>query len=67
MKDPVSYQIAAYIGGIIGTLIGAALVAGFYYLILAFVIKLPVTYLQVWGGVIIFECISNVIKNRMNQ
>ena len=67
MKDPVSYEIAAYIGSAIGTLIASAIVAGFYYFFLVIVIKFPLTYLQIWGGVIVFDCIMNAIKNKLQE
>jgi hypothetical protein len=63
MKHPLSYKIATAFGSFIGVLIATAIVAVPYYLILVFLIKAPLNFLQIWGGVILFDTIVRYIKN----
>lgn len=63
MKQPLSYLIATALGSIVGVLIGTAVVAVPYYLILVLLIKAPLNFLQIWGGVLLFDTIVRYIKN----
>ena len=49
-------------GRLVGSLIGNAIVAGVLYAILHFLIGLSVTYLQVFGVILILDFIKNFLK-----
>jgi hypothetical protein len=49
-------------GALIGSLISAAIIAGVMYAILHFLIGLTVTYLQVFGVILILDFIKNFLK-----
>lgn len=55
-------EISGLIGQLIGSLIGNAIVAGVLYAILHFLIGLSVTYLQVFGVILILDFIKNFLK-----
>ena len=49
-------------GALIGSLISAAIIEGVMYAILHFLIGLTVTYLQVFGVILILDFIKNFLK-----
>lgn len=55
-------KISGLIGRLIGALIGTAIIAGVMYAILHFLIGLTVTYLQVFGVILILDFIKNFLK-----
>ena len=60
-KDKIN-EIAAILGTIIGAVIGTALVALVYWAVLVLMVKIPLTFIQVWGVVIVYDTIVNYIK-----
>lgn len=60
-KDKIN-EIAATLGTIVGAVIGTALVALVYWAVLVLMVKIPLTFIQVWGVVIVYDTIVNYIK-----
>ena len=60
-KDKIN-EIAATLGTIVGAVIGTALVALVYWAVLVLMVKIPLTFIQVWGVVIVYDSIVNYIK-----
>ena len=58
----VAGLIGEAFGALVGSLIGTAIVAGVLYAILHFLIGLSVTYLQVFGVILILDFIKNFLK-----
>ena len=55
-------EISGLIGRLIGSLIATAIIAGVMYSILHFLIGLSITYLQVFGVILIIDFIKNSLK-----
>jgi hypothetical protein len=51
-------------GAILGSLIANAIVAGLFYAIIVWMLGLSVTYLQVFGAVLILDFIKGFFTNR---
>ena len=62
-KDKIN-EIAAILGTIIGAVIGTALVALVYWAVLVLMVKIPLTFIQVWEAVSVFDSIVNYIKRQ---
>ena len=58
----VAGSIGEAFGQLVGSLIGTAIVAGVFYAILNFLIGLSVTYLQVFGVILILDFLKNFLK-----
>lgn len=58
----VAGLIGEAFGRLVGSLIGNAIVAGLLYAILHLLIGLSVTYLQVFGVILILDFIKNFLK-----
>ena len=62
-QEQVAKEIGQAIGTLIGSLIGNAIVAGLLYAILHYLIGIvAVTYLQVFGAVLLLNFIKNLIQ-----
>lgn len=61
-KEQVAKEIGEAFGELIGGLIGNAIVAGIFYAILHFLIGLSVTYLQVFGALLLINFLKNFLK-----
>jgi len=46
-------------GRLVGSLIGTAIVAGVFYVIVHFMVGLSITYLQVFGAILILDFLKN--------
>ena len=55
-------EISELIGQLIGSLIATAIIAGVMYSILHFLVGLSITYLQVFGVILILDFIKNFLK-----
>lgn len=55
-------EISGLIGQLIVSLIATAIIAGVMYSILHFLVGLSITYLQVFGVILIFDFIKNFLK-----
>jgi hypothetical protein len=59
-------EVASLLGEVFGRLVGSlifnAIIAGLLYAILHFLIGLSVTYLQVFGVILILDFIKNFLK-----
>jgi hypothetical protein len=60
--EEVAGLIGEAFGQLVGSLIGTAIVAGVFYAILNFLIGLSVTYLQVFGVILILDFLKNFLK-----
>ena len=60
--EEISREIGEAFGALIGSLIGNAIVAGVLYAILHLLIGLSVTYLQVFGIILILDFLKNFLK-----
>ena len=60
--EEISREIGKALGTLIGSLIATAIFAGLLYAILHFLIGLTVTYLQVFGVILILDFIKNFLK-----
>ena len=60
--EEVAGLIGEAFGTLVGSLIATAIVAGVMYAILHFLIGLSVTYLQVFGVILILDFIKNFLK-----
>lgn len=55
-------EIGEAFGTLIGSLIGTTIIAGVLYAILHFLVGLSITYLQVFGVILILDFIKNFLK-----
>ena len=60
--EEVASLIGEASGRLVGSLIGNAIVAGVFYAILVFLIGLSITYVQVFGIILILDFIKNFLK-----
>ena len=60
--EEVVGEIAELFGRLIGSLIATAIIAGVLYAILHFLVGLSITYLQVFGIILIFDFIKTFLK-----
>ena len=60
--EEVASLLGEAFGRLVGSLIGNAIVAGLLYAILHLLIGLSVTYLQVFGVILILDFIKNFLK-----
>lgn len=60
--EEVAGLLGEAFGRLVGSLIGNAIIAGVLYAILHFLIGLSVTYLQVFGVILILDFIKNFLK-----
>ena len=56
-------ELGTMFGSFVGFVIGNAIVSAFFYLIIALMIGIPVTYLQVFGVVLLTSWFFKFIKN----
>jgi hypothetical protein len=61
IKEIVS-EIVELFGQLVGSLITTAIISGILYAILHFLIGASITYLQVFGAILILDFIKNFIK-----
>ena len=59
--EEVAGLIGEAFGKLIGSLIGTAIVAGVLYAILHFMVGLSITYLQVFGVILILDFLKNFL------
>ena len=62
-EEELASEIGKAIGILIGELIVNAILSGLAYVILALMIGVSVTYLQVFGAVLLIRYIKYLIKN----
>jgi hypothetical protein len=60
--EEVASLLGEAFGRLVGSLIATAIIAGLLYAILHFLIGLSVTYLQVFGVILILDFIKNFLK-----
>jgi len=57
--EEVASLIGEASGRLVGSLIGTAIVAGVFYVIVHFMVGLSITYLQVFGAILILDLLKN--------
>ena len=57
--EEVASLIGEAFGKLIGSLIATAIVAGVFYVIVHFMVGLSITYLQVFGAILILDFLKN--------
>ena len=57
--EEVASLIGEASGRLVGSLIGTAIVAGVFYVIVHFMVGLSITYLQVFGAILILDFLKN--------
>ena len=62
--EEISRDIGEAFGRLVGGLIASAIIAGLLYAILHYLIGLSVTYLQVFGVLLIIDFVKNFLKNK---
>ena len=60
--EEVASLIGEASGRLVGSLIGTAIVAGVFYVIVHFMVGLSITYVQVFGVILILDFIKNFLK-----
>lgn len=60
--EEISAMIGELLGKLIGGIVANAIIAGIIYAILALMIGLSVTYLQVFGAILLLGLIKGFIK-----
>lgn len=55
-------QIGKYVGKVIGVAVGHAIVSLAVWVIIVFAIGLKLTYLQVWGGLVLVAMLRNWLR-----
>jgi hypothetical protein len=59
--EEVAGLIGEAFGKLIGSLIATAIVAGVFYVIVHFMVGLSITYLQVFGAILILDFLKNFL------
>ena len=62
IKKEEAREIGENLGKLVGGIIATAITATLIWAVLAYIFSLSVTWLQVWGGFILFNIATNAIR-----